>query len=144
MGDFFRLTGRLRREGTKFDCVILDAPFFSLEAGSTINLQQDTARLINKLRPLVNDGGYLIAINNSLFLSGRDYMDALEKLGSEGCLDVVEMIPIPEEITGTPQTIIRKPPTDPAPFNHPTKIVVLRVKDKKPGCPGLISILHYL
>jgi 23S rRNA (cytosine1962-C5)-methyltransferase len=130
VGDFFRLTGRLRKEGAKFDSVILDAPYFSSGNSTSLNLQQDSARLINKVRPLVKDGGYLIAINNSLFLSGKDYLDELKKLGENGCLEVVETIPVPDDITGTPQTIIRKPPTDPAPFNHPTKIAVFKIRRK--------------
>ena len=136
MGDFFRLTSKLRRGTEKFDCVILDAPFFSSGTGSTIHTQQDTARLVNKVRPLVKDGGCLVTINNSLFLSGRDYLDSMENLGRDGCLDVEEIIPVPEDITGLPQTIVRDPPVSPAPFNHPTKIAILRVKNKNRVAPA--------
>jgi 23S rRNA (cytosine1962-C5)-methyltransferase len=135
VGDFFRQTGRLRREGAQFDCVILDAPYFSTGGGTAIHTQQDTARLINKVRPLVRDGGYLIAINNSLFLSGKEYLDKLTELGRDGCVHIEEIIPVPEDVTGYPQTIVRRPPVDPSPFNHPTKIVVLQVKKKNRVAP---------
>jgi 23S rRNA (cytosine1962-C5)-methyltransferase len=134
-GDFFRLTGRLRKENAKFDCVLLDAPYFSSGNSTSFNLQQDFTRLINKVRPLVKDGGYLISINNSLFLSGKNYLEGLEQLGDDGCLEVVETISAPDDITGFQQSIIRRPPVDPTPFNHPTKIAVLRVKKKNRVAP---------
>jgi 23S rRNA (cytosine1962-C5)-methyltransferase len=131
IGDFFRVIGRLRKEETQFDCVILDAPFFSSSSSSSINIQKDASRLVNKVRPLVKDGGYLISINNSLYLSGNEYIQTLEKLGEDGCLNLEEIISVPEYVTGYPQTIIRRPPLDPAPFNHPTKIAVLKIRKKK-------------
>ena len=85
-------------------------------------------RLINKVRPLIRDGGYLVAINNALFLSGADYMGSLDKLCADGYLAVEMLIPVPSDMTGYPQTVVNLPPTDPAPFNHPTKIAVLRVR----------------
>jgi 23S rRNA (cytosine1962-C5)-methyltransferase len=129
-GDFFRLTSHLRRAGEKFDCVILDAPFFSSGTGAAIHTQQDTSRLINKVRPLVKNGGFLVAINNALFLSGQEYLAAIEELGQDGCLEISEILSVPEDVTGFPQTHIRRPPSDPTPFNHPTKIAILRVKNK--------------
>ncbi len=120
----------MRREGSQFDCVILDAPFFSMTAGGQGDLENQPDRLINKLRPLVRDGGWLISINNSLFLSGADYIHQMEELGADGYVKLEEIIPVPEDITGYPQTIIRQPPADPAPFNHPTKIAVLKVRRK--------------
>ena len=131
IGDFFRIVGRLRKQVAQYDCVILDAPFFSSFSGSSLNIQKDVVRLVNKVRPLVKDGGYLVSINNSLYLSGKEYMQTLEKLGEDGCLEVAHILPIPEDVTGYPQTIIRRPPLDPVPFNHPTKIAVLKIRKKK-------------
>lgn len=93
-------------------------------------MQQDSTRLINKLRPLVNDGGWLVAINNALFLSGQDYHAELETLCHDGHLSLEALIPIPEDFTGFPETRVGNPPVDPSPFNHPTKIAVLRVKHR--------------
>lgn len=128
--DFFPAVGAMRRNGAQFDCVLLDAPFFSETSGGRVDLENRSDRLINKLRPLVRDGGRLIAINNALFLSGADYMHQLEALGADGYLELEEIIPVPEDITGYPESIVRQPPMDPSPFNHPTKIAVLKVSRK--------------
>jgi 23S rRNA (cytosine1962-C5)-methyltransferase len=129
-GDFFPTVGRLKRDGVRFDCVILDPPFFSSTEKGVVDLARNSARLINKVRPLINDGGYLVAINNALFLSGKEYTDTLEGLCADGYLKVEELIPVPEDFTGTSQTRLGSPVTDPAPFNHATKIAVLRVRRK--------------
>ena len=36
--------------------------------------QVHDARLINKVRPLINGGGILIVINNALYVSGQEYI----------------------------------------------------------------------
>jgi 23S rRNA (cytosine1962-C5)-methyltransferase len=98
-----------------------------------VDQQGETTRLINKVRPLIAHGGQLVVINNALFLPGADFMAELEALCQSDYLSLGEVIPIPEDITGYPETIVDKPPADPAPFNHPTKIAVLNVtrKDKQ-------------
>jgi len=126
-GDFFPQVNRLKRESERFDCVILDPPFFSSTDHGTVDMATDSVRLINKLRPLVKDGGRIIAINNALYLSGADYMNTLQSLCKNGFVEVEEIIPVPEDITGYPHTIQLDPVSDPAPFNHSTKIVVLRI-----------------
>jgi 23S rRNA (cytosine1962-C5)-methyltransferase len=134
-GDFFPHVSRLKRTGAQFDCVFIDPPFFSSTDKGTVDLANDSQRLINKVRPLVADGGWLVTVNNALFLSGRDYMAMLEELCTDGYLHVEILIPVPEDFTGYPETRVGEFVTDPAPFNHPTKIAVLRVKrkDKKEG-----------
>ncbi len=140
-GDFWSLVARLKRAGRRFDCVFLDPPFFAASSRGGFDLAADSARLINKVRPLINDGGRLVAVNNALFVSGRDFLDTLEKLCADGCLAIEALIPVPEDFTGYPETCIRKPVTDPAPFNHSTKIAILRVRrkhrDRKDGNTGL-------
>jgi len=86
--------------------------------------------VINKVRPLINDGGYLVAVNNALFVSGADYMRTLEDLCADGYLSIAELIPVPLDSTGYPRTVVRTLPIDPTPFNHSTKIAVLRVRRK--------------
>ena len=88
----------------------------------------ESARLINKVRPLVRDGGTLIAINNALFVSGADYMRTLEDLCQDGYLQLTELISVPDDVIGYSK--IAPPMTDPSPFNHSTKIAVLRVRRK--------------
>lgn len=128
--DFFPAIARLKRSGELYDCVFLDPPFFSTTSKGKVDLVTDSKRLINKVRPLVADGGWLVAVNNALFLSGQEYMFMLEELCADGYLRVESLIPVPEDFTGYPETVSGAYVTDPAPFNHPTKITVLRVKRK--------------
>ena len=131
--DFFRVAGRLRNQDRLFDIVILDPPFFSTTEAGRVDLQNESTRLINKIRPLVAHEGWLVVINNALFLSGADFMAELDQLCQSKYLAFESTIPIPEDITGYPDTIVSPPPVDPAPFNHPTKIAILKVtrKDKR-------------
>ena len=129
--DFFSLIGRFKRTNELFDCVIIDPPFFSATSKGKVDQVNESARLINKVRPLVNDDGRLIAINNALYVSGREYMQTLEELCKDGYLMIKELIPVPEDFIGYPETRVGSPITDPAPFNHSTKIAVLEVKRKK-------------
>jgi 23S rRNA (cytosine1962-C5)-methyltransferase len=128
--DFFPGIARLKRTGVLFDCVFLDPPLFSSTGKGIVDLVAEGARLINKIRPLVADGGWLVAVNNALFLSGQDYMNMLEELCTDGYLRVESLISVPEDFTGYPETRVGEYVRDPAPFNHPTKIAVLRVKRK--------------
>jgi 23S rRNA (cytosine1962-C5)-methyltransferase len=131
VGDFWAQVSRLKRTGERFDCVLVDPPFFSTTSKGALNLNTDSARLINKVRPLINDGGWLVSINNALYVSGKDYMETLEALCTDGYLKIAELVPVPEDFTGYAQTRSGAPITDPAPFNHSTKIAVLEVKRKR-------------
>jgi len=128
--DFFEQASRMKRANERFDCVFIDPPFFSSTSKGRVDQENESARLINKIRPLINDGGTLIAINNALFLSGREYMQTLESLCKDGYLKIKELIPVPEDFTGYPETRAGSPITDPTPFNHSTKIAVLEVRRK--------------
>jgi 23S rRNA (cytosine1962-C5)-methyltransferase len=129
-GDFWEQVSRLKRIGERFDCVFLDPPFFSDTPRGVLDLNTDSARLINKVRPLVNDGGWLVAVNNALYVSGRDYLQMLERLCMDSYLEIAELVPVPEDFTGYPSTRLGTPVTDPEPFNHSTKIAVLKVRRK--------------
>jgi 23S rRNA (cytosine1962-C5)-methyltransferase len=127
--DFFEQIGNMKREKKFFDCVIIDPPFFSTTSKGKVDQEKESARLINKVRPLINDGGYLIAINNAVFVSGKEYMQTLESLCKDGYLKIKELIPIPEDFTG--YNPVGQLITDPSPFNHSTKIAVLEVRRKQ-------------
>ena len=129
-GDFFPVVSRLKRSGELFDCVFLDPPFFSSTDKGTVDLSE-SKRLINKVRPLIADGGWLVAVNNALFLSGDAYKAMLEELCADGYLHVESIVPIPEDFTGYPETRVGEFVVDPAPFNHPTKIAILKVRRKE-------------
>jgi len=130
VGDFWPQINRLKRAGERFDCVFLDPPFFAATQKGVVDLARNHSRLINKVRPLINDGGYLVAINNALFLSGAAYIEALEELCADGYMTIEELIPVPADFTGYAQTRVAPPIVDPAPFNHATKIAVLRIRRK--------------
>ena len=55
-------------------------------------------------------------------------MQTLEHLCKDGYLSISELISVPDDFVGYNK--VSKPITDPAPFNHPTKIAILDVKRK--------------
>ncbi len=128
--DFFTLVSRFKRAAQTFDCVLIDPPFVSATPKGRVDQIHESARLINKVRPLIKDGGVLVAINNALYVSGKEYVQTLDELGRDGYLKLKELIPVPEDFTGYPETRLSQPITDPAPFNHSTKIAILEVKRK--------------
>lgn len=128
--DFFTQTAKLKRTGQNFDCVIIDPPFFSSTLKGKVDQENDSAKLINKVRPLINDGGTLVAINNALYVSGKEYMQILESLCEDRYLKIKELISAPKDFTGYGET--SQQITDPAPFNHSTKIAILEVRRKRP------------
>ena len=130
-GDFFPAISRLKREGASFDCIFLDPPFFSVTGRGKVDLEGESERLINKARPLVSDGGWLVVVNNALFVPGHDLLGMFDSLCGSGYISVESILPVPQDITGYPQTCLRAPPVDPAPYNHPTKITILRVRKTK-------------
>ncbi len=128
--DFFRQVGAFKRQAQLFDCVFLDPPFFSADKTGLVDQVHESARLVNKVRPLISDGGTLVAINNAVFVSGHEYMHTLEALCADGYLEIVELVPVPDDFAGYPETRTGASITDPAPFNHSTKIAILRVRRK--------------
>jgi 23S rRNA (cytosine1962-C5)-methyltransferase len=129
-GNFFSTVSRLKHNGERFDCVFLDPPFFSNTRQGSLDLNTDTARLVNKLRPLVNDKGFLVSINNALYVSGKDYLVSLQGLCADGYLKIADLIPVPQDVIGFCPQPSPSPVADPAPFNHSTKIAVLEVRRK--------------
>jgi 23S rRNA (cytosine1962-C5)-methyltransferase len=140
-GDFWPLVSRCKRNEERFDCVFVDPPFFSTTPKGALDLNTDSARLINKVRPLINDGGWLVTVNNALYVSGKEYLEELETLCADGYLRIAELIPVPEDFTGYTQTRTGTPITDPSPFNHSTKIAVLEVKRKNDHLKCLEEVL---
>jgi 23S rRNA (cytosine1962-C5)-methyltransferase len=128
--DVFSFAGRLRRESVLFDAVIVDPPFFSETAAGRVDLVDGTARLLDKLRPLVADGGALIVVNNALFLSGAELSKTLEAACEGGFAEIERRIGVPDDCAGYPATRVRPLPADPAPWEHATKITILRVRRK--------------
>jgi 23S rRNA (cytosine1962-C5)-methyltransferase len=71
-----------------------------------------------------------VAVNNALFVSGKDFHAALEAICADGFLKIDGLVPAPLDFVGTETTRHGAPPIDPAPFNHPTKMAVLSVRRK--------------
>ncbi|GAB4460446.1 MAG: class I SAM-dependent methyltransferase [Anaerolineales bacterium] len=129
--DFFSAVARFKAAHQLFDLVLLDPPFFSTTPKGKVDLVRESARLINKVRPLVKDGGALVAVNNALFVSGREYLQTLEELCKDGYLSLQELIPVSQDFVG--YETVGAPVADPSPFNHSTKIAILGVKRKVPA-----------
>lgn len=130
VGDFWVMISQLKRSGELFDCAFIDPPFFAKTNKGTIDLLQHSQRVINKVRPLISHKGYLVVVNNALFLSGNEFLHTLDELCSSGYLNIETLIPVPEDVTGYADTRVKNPPVDPTPFNHSTKIAVLSVRRK--------------
>jgi 23S rRNA (cytosine1962-C5)-methyltransferase len=129
-GDFWPLASRMIRAGELFDCVLLDPPFFASTSKGMVDAKHNYARLVNKVRPLIAHEGRLVAVNNALFVSGAEFMQTLESLCADGYLTIEELIPVAEDFAGYETTRVTTNLPDPAPFNHSTKIAVLRVHRK--------------
>ena len=124
--DFYLMVAGFKSKAELFSCVILDAPLFSQTRRGRVDLLQNWQGLINKVRPLVGHEGWLVAINNALFLPGNELMESVRKLTAVGYLEISDIIPVPQDVTGYAQSIVAKAPADPSPFNHPTKIMIMR------------------
>ncbi len=129
-GDFWPQINRMKAANERFDCIFLDPPIYSATKKGVVNLADSYTRVINKVRPLINDGGHLVAINNALFYSGADYLEEINALCEDGYLTIAEMIPVPADFIGNAIPPIASAIADPAPFNHSTKVVVLKVRRK--------------
>lgn len=129
-GDFFDVVGQLKRDRALFDCVFVDPPFFSVTRGGRVDLESDVERLVNKVRPIVADGGRIVLVNNAVYLPGAELLKRLESLCSDGYLSLEQLLPVPDDSAGYPTTRCGELPAAPEPFNHSTKIAVLTVTRK--------------
>jgi 23S rRNA (cytosine1962-C5)-methyltransferase len=128
-GNFFEVAARLKRNKELFDCVFLDPPFFSTTGKGGVD-PKSMKSLINKVRPLVAHEGALAVVNNALFVSGKDHMEMLQGLCGDGYMKIECTVDVPQDCVGYAYGHAAKWPADPAPFNHPTKIAVLRITRK--------------
>lgn len=127
-GDFFRVSSAMRREHRLFDLVILDPPFFSKTNSGVVDQLARGFALVNKIRPLVADGGKIVFVNNALFLSGKEFLQQIEQFLVDDYLKIGERIEVPASFFGKVSTAVY--PADPTPFNHPTKIILLEITRK--------------
>ena len=125
VGDFWKHMNVLKRKGEKFDILILDPPFFSETKGGRIDLSKSIKSMINKVRPLVVDGGKILLVNNALFVSGAELEAVLDDLYDDW-LSFDRRIDVDLDFVGGKGEPIK----DPAPYNHSTKITLLIVKHR--------------
>ena len=130
IGDFWSRIEQYKKSGKTFDCVILDPPVYAKTPKGIIDLANNYDRVINKVRPIINHGGTLVSINNALFQSGEEHHQELLKLCKDGYLSVEKLIDIPADCIGNAQQ--QNIPANPLPYNHSTKITILKVKKKNP------------
>jgi 23S rRNA (cytosine1962-C5)-methyltransferase len=108
----------------------VDPPFFSVTTQGRVDLEADYLTVLNKVRPLVADGGALVAINNGVFVPGAAFEATLAEVCAGGYAEVEARIPVPEAFLGTAASREGTPTVDPAPYQHSTKMAVVRVKRK--------------
>jgi 23S rRNA (cytosine1962-C5)-methyltransferase len=135
IADFFaavaKLKQRCQRDSTqRFDRVIVDPPFQSDTALGSVDLARDTVRLLNKVRPLLADNGVIAFVNNALYLSGAELIKSLDEVCADGFVSLEAQLDVDDDSVGYLQGEVPSScwPKDPAPFRHPTKIVLLRVR----------------
>lgn len=124
LGDYFKVAARLRAEGALFDCVLVDPPFFSQSSSGRVDLEASVGALLNKVRPLIAHEGYLVAVNNAVFVSGDEYDAALAALCRDGYLALESRVDVDEDARGL--CLEGAAAKSPAPYAHSTKIAVLR------------------
>ena len=129
-GDFWSRIHQYKKAEKRFDCVVLDPPLFAKTPKGRIDIVNNYTSLINKVRPLISDGGYLITISNALFQTGEDHHQVLTKLCEDGYLSIEKLVSVPSSFIGNPELLKSDLPSDPAPYNHSTKITILNVKRK--------------
>lgn len=129
-GDFFNQVARYKKQNLLFDAVIIDPPLYSKTRAGEVSLIKNWENLVNKVRPLLAHEGYFILINNALYLHGETLYAQIQKMCESGYMEIVEIIDIPQDITGYSHTSITPIPISPKPYNHPTKITITRVRRK--------------
>lgn len=129
VGDFFSLTTMYRKNDVLFDLIILDPPMFSVTKRGRVDLQGNFISTINKVRSLVAHEGTLLVINNALYLSGADFLNELRSGFPSEYVQIGAPIPVPDSFIGGSLDNAHLP-ANPAPFNHPTKIIPLTIRRK--------------
>src|SRR5260370_5561974 len=112
-GSFWPEINRLKASKDRFDWVFLDPPIYYATVRGVVDLARSYKRLINKVRPLINHDGYLVAINNALFVSGAAYLKEIESVCADGYLAIEEIIHVPADFIGAPHAPLAAPVTDP-------------------------------
>lgn len=130
VSDFFPAISRFKKYRQEFDVVILDPPFFSSTSAGKVDLNHGFINLINKVRPIIRHNGKLICINNALFVSGNDVMAGIDSISRDGYVHLDQVVEVDQNFIGYSAKPASTLPTDPSPFNHSTKIIILSITKK--------------
>ena len=103
-GDYFEWLPRLKREGARFDCVILDPPSFSRGKKGTFSTAKDLGKLHALALDVLAPGGYLVSSINSANVSSdrfeAEVSEAAHEKGRE--FQLVRRIGLPETFKTKP------------------------------------------
>ena len=121
----------------------MDPPLFSRTRQGTVDLVEAGQRVLNKVRPLIADGGALVTINNALFVSGESYLHMLQGLCADGYLTLETLIPVPQDFVGYSAGDVVRPARRPRAVQPPDQDRRAarapqgrRVKGPSPSGPG--------
>ncbi|MCC6645863.1 MAG: class I SAM-dependent methyltransferase [Polyangiaceae bacterium] len=128
VSDVFPYLARARRLGALFDVALLDPPFFSQTSGGRVDVEASLGALIDKVRPVVADGGALVVVTNALFVSGSELEAQLARVVEGGYAAEEARLDAPDDVVGLTRADGARWPTDPSPWAHPTKIAALRLR----------------
>ncbi len=123
--DFFTVAARLRKSERLFDTVIVDPPYLAEGDRARVDVATDLEALVDKVRPLVGHGGSLVLVVNALFMSGDALMQCFARLAKDGYIAFEQRLDVLGDCA--PPLASELACADPTPFNHPTKIAVLRL-----------------
>jgi 23S rRNA G2069 N7-methylase RlmK/C1962 C5-methylase RlmI len=97
-GDVFQWLPRLKKEGKKMDCIILDPPSFARTKTGHFSTTKDLVKLHSLALDVLEEGGFLVTSINSANVSWQDYeRDLVEaaKLKNSRLL-VLKLLYLPE------------------------------------------------
>lgn len=97
-GDVFQWLPRLKRENSKFDCIILDPPSFSHGKDGNFSTAKDLGRLHALALQILNPDGILITSINSANIPWKKYEEDVLGTGKPGAsrFTVLSKIDLPE------------------------------------------------
>jgi 23S rRNA G2069 N7-methylase RlmK/C1962 C5-methylase RlmI len=96
-GDYFDWLPRLKKEGKKYDCVVLDPPSFSRGKSGTFSTAKDLVKLHRLAFDVIEPGGYLVTSINSANVSIDKFAKDVFAAAPKGrMMETVRDIELPE------------------------------------------------
>jgi 23S rRNA G2069 N7-methylase RlmK/C1962 C5-methylase RlmI len=95
-GDYFEWLPRLKKEGQKFDCILLDPPSFSRGKNGTFSTARDLEKLHRLAFDVIEPGGYLATSINSANVRVEKFEQELLAAAGKRGIQVLRKIDLPE------------------------------------------------